>query len=340
MRRTFLTPLAAAVALAAVLLTVELSPGSERPVAARAAPPPPAPRLPAGTPRGRIEHVSFFSRALGRRAAFQVYLPAVYAQRSAQGTRFPVLYLLHPPHAPRDFRRRGWLVEQADRLMAQGKARPMLLVLPLGDTHRFHDDTEWANAHAGRYAGFVLDVVHAVDRRFATIADRDHRGIGGVSEGGYGALNIALRHLRMFSVVQSWSGYFVEEPTAAFTGASSAQLAANSPADYVAALAPEIRRLGLRAWIFQGEKDQEHPQNMAAFSAELARAGAEVHWGYFPGGHSWALWRKQVPRMLRSAGAWFARGAASAHRGRLVRQGGMPAPWDSYYHYRGHPRRR
>jgi enterochelin esterase-like enzyme len=339
MRRILVLPLVASLVLAVALVSVDLAPGPARQVTARAAGPPPAPPLPPGTPRGTLRRVVFRSPALGRRAAFQIYLPAGYQQAVAQGARFPVLYLLHPPHAPRDFLRRGWLVEQADRLMASGAVRPMLLVLPLGDTHRFHDDTEWANAGAGRYQGFVLDVVHAVDRRFATLARRDDRGLAGVSEGGYGALNIGLHRLGDFSVLESWSGYFREEPTAAFTGASAAELVDNSPADYVGAVAPQIRRLGLRAWIYQGEKDQEHPENLAAFSAELARAGAEVHWGYFPGGHSWALWRREIPRMLRSAGAWFARGAAVAHRGALVRVGGQPAPWNSYYHFRGHRRR-
>jgi hypothetical protein len=40
--------------------------------------------------------------------------------------------------------------------------------------------------------------------------------------------------------------------------------------------------------------------------------------------------------MLRAASAWFARGAATAHRAELVRLGGAPAPWNSYYHFRGH----
>ncbi|MEA2254269.1 MAG: hypothetical protein QOG35_314 [Solirubrobacteraceae bacterium] len=292
---------------------------------------------PASVAAGTLRTVRFASPALGRRAAFSVYLPPGYDQAVARGHRYPVLYLLHPPRGrPNDYVTRGDLDYAADTMIAAHAIHPMLLVIPDGRTPRFGDDTEWANADAGRYEDFVVDVVHQVDARFATRADRAHRGIAGLSEGGYGALNIGLHRLDLFSVVQSWSGYFVQTPTTAFDGASAALLAANSPADYVDSLAPSIRRAGLRAFLYQGEKDQEHAEKLAAFSARLAGAGAEVDWGYFPGGHGWGLWRRETPRMLRAASAWLSRPPRHARAG-LTRLGGAAAPWSSYYHYRGTP---
>ncbi|MEA2278679.1 MAG: hypothetical protein QOC78_3639 [Solirubrobacteraceae bacterium] len=293
---------------------------------------------PASVPAGTRRTVTFVSPALRRRASFSVYLPAGYDRAAAGGRRYPVLYLLHPPRGrPDDYVTRGDLDYAADTLIARHAIQPMLLVIPDGRTARFGDDTEWANADAGRYEDFVVDVVHQVDARFATRADRAHRGIAGLSEGGYGALNIALHRLDLFSVAQSWSGYFVQTPTTAFDHASAALLATNSPADYVDALAPTIRRLGLRTFLYQGERDQEHAEKLAGFSAQLAGAGAEVDWGYFPGGHGWGLWRRETPRMLRAAGASFSRSPRHAHAGRLARLGGAAAPWNSYYHYRGKP---
>src|SRR5256885_10152258 len=106
---------------------------------------------------------------------------------------------------------------------------------------------------------YVLDVVQDVDRRFATLADRRHRGIAGVSEGAYGALNIALHHLAMFSVAESWSGYFTQTPSGPFAGASPVALRANSPGAYVSALSAPIHRLGLRAWLLQARLDWRSP---------------------------------------------------------------------------------
>jgi predicted esterase len=154
---------------------------------------------------------------------------------------------------------------------------------------------------------YVVDVVHDVDHRFATLPLRRDRGIAGVSEGGYGALNIALHHLGMFSVAESWSGYFTQTPSGPFTGAAPAVLRANSPAAYVSALSPRIHRLGLRTWLLQGRLDWRSPRALRAFATELHAAGADVHYGFFPGGHDWGLWRAQTPRMLMAASHWFAR---------------------------------
>src|SRR5919197_562792 len=95
-----------------------------------------------------------------------------------------------------------------DELFAKRLARPMILVMPYGSTGTF-TDKEWADgATQGEgWAKFVSrDVVRAVDSRFRTIPRAADRAIGGLSEGGYGAINIALQHPREFGVVESWSG--------------------------------------------------------------------------------------------------------------------------------------
>jgi enterochelin esterase-like enzyme len=169
----------------------------------------------------------------------------------------------------------------------------------------------------------VLDVVHDADRRLATIADRQGRVIAGLSEGGYGALNIALHHLGTFSGAQSWSGYFRQTPTQSFTGASRAALQANSPLVEVPRRARTIRHLGFRAWVYQGLSDPARPSDERQFVRVLAGAGAAVHYGFFPGGHDWGLWRAQVPRMLVAASHWFA-SPAGRTRPELVRVGVTP----------------
>jgi S-formylglutathione hydrolase FrmB len=177
--------------------------------------------------------------------------------------------------------------------------------MPGGKSGVLGADTEWANTPSGQWMDYVVDVVGDVDHRFATRADRQHRGIAGDSEGAYGAVNVALHHLDLFSVFESWGGYFTETPTGVFAKASAASLRANSPAAYVASLAPRIRRLGLRAWLFQGRTDSQDPALVTAFSGDLHRAGADVRLGFFPGGHDWGLFRAQAPRMLVAAGRWF-----------------------------------
>ena len=269
----------------------------------------PAPVTPKGVPAGRIVNSTFYSPALGARRSFYVYLPAGYARAAARGRRFPVMYLLHaPPGRPVGYFSAGALGVDADVLTHRHRIRPLMIVVPNGKSGTYGNDTEWANARAGRYEDFVLDVVRAVDRRYATLADRGHRVIGGLSAGGYGAVNIALHHLRVFGGVQSWSGYFANDARTSqvFAGESPAAVAYNSPAQLVPKLAPEIRRLGLHAFLYSGLSDREPGRRqLSGFAALLRRAGARTGSALYPGGHDWRLWRSQGPHMLELASAWF-----------------------------------
>jgi enterochelin esterase-like enzyme len=269
----------------------------------------PVPATPPGIARGTVREVSFHSQATGADSRYLVYLPPGYDRMSAHGRRFPVLYLLHgSPGRLTDFVDIGAVHVAANVLIAHHQMPPMILVMPAGKTgSRFGADTEWANTGAGRWMDYVLDVVGDVDRRFATIRDRRGRGLAGDSEGGFAAANIALHHPDEFSVIESWAGYFTETPTSVFKGASAAALRANSPAAYVGALAPQIRRLGLRAWLYQGRVDVADPAALRRFGSELHAAGADVHVAFFPGGHDWRLFRARTPEMLAAAGRWFAR---------------------------------
>jgi enterochelin esterase-like enzyme len=260
---------------------------------------------PAGIARGRIETVRFYSPAIGRENRYLVYLPPGYARAARRGRRFGVMYLLHgSPGKMTAFTSIDAIDVRANVMIARHQMRRMILVMPGGE-QGLHGDTEWANDRAGRWEDFVMDVVRDVDHRFATRATRRYRALAGVSEGAYGALNIGLHHLKQFSVIESWSGYFTQTPTGPFAGALPATIAANSPADYVASLAPEIRRLGLRAWLLQGKTDWRSPRLFRDFADALHAAGADVRYGFFPGGHDWGLWRAQTPRMLIAASRWF-----------------------------------
>jgi enterochelin esterase-like enzyme len=286
----------------------------------------PAPRTPHAVPAGSTRVVHIWSEALHQRRAYLVYTPPGYAAEAERGRRFPVLYLLHaPPGRPDGYFLAGAIGVRANELIAQHRIRPLLMVLPYGKSRLYGSDTEWANARAGRFMDFVLDVVHDVDHRFATEADRRDRAIAGLSEGGYGALNIALHHLDAFSIAESWSGYFQQTPTQAFTGASPAFLRANSPVDEVPRLVPPIRRLGFRAWLYQGLSDPAPAQRLTQFGRRLAGAGAAVRFGFFPGAHDWGLWRAQVPRMLQAVSDWFGR-SPERTRPSLAEVGAPPPP--------------
>lgn len=244
---------------------------------------------------GRLLDVNFYSRALHRRAFYLVYLPPGYNP----ARRYPVFYLLHGmPGRPQAYVDIGNIDVRLDDLVSLHRMRPMILVFPdgriNGDTY---SDSEWANTAAGNYNTFVVDVVHDVDRRFASIPRRQDRVIGGLSAGAYGAINVALHHLAVFSSLQVWSGYFIQSRVGVFAHASPALLRDNSPLDYAFRLRHTLALDPLRAFMFVGRHDPASLQ-IEPMAHELRTAGARVGYAIYPGGHDWGEWYPRLNQLL------------------------------------------
>lgn len=254
--------------------------------------------------RGTSTRFYVTSAALGgRRQPVDVYLPPGYATHPHR--RYAVLYLLHGfPGRPGAFLQtvRAGVVE--DVLLAAHRIRPLILVMPFGSTGSF-TDKEWANGVRKNeaWATFVArDVVHAVDTRYRTIARGSGRVLGGLSEGGYGALNIGFQHPREFRVLESWSGYERADKIASIFGqhASATLLAANSPNMLLPKVASTLRRDHVFVWFYSGSTDRLSKQNIA-FARELARFQVPYKFILTHGGHNWALWRGTASRALIAA---------------------------------------
>jgi enterochelin esterase-like enzyme len=249
--------------------------------------------------RGTATRFYLASPALGGRTQpVDVYLPPGYATHTA--LRYPVLYLLHGfPGRPGAFLKtvRAGVVE--DELLAKHKLRPLILVMPFGSTGSFTDE-EWANGVGkdSAWETFVArDVVRAVDRRYRTIRSGTARALAGLSEGGYGALNIALHHPGEFRVIESWSGYSRADDVGSVFGRRPDLLAYNSPLLTLGAAAPALRRAHTFFWFYTGTDDKLRGQN-AAFSAALTAAHLPHRFFVVRGGHNWALWRGNAARAL------------------------------------------
>ena len=276
----------------------------------------PPPKDPVGVAPGHLYHEKFYSAALGRKRSFLVYTPPGYRAAAARGVRFPVLYLLHgSPGHPKKFIDVAAAGVALDTAVNHNLVRPYIIVMPNGTDGTFRSDTEWANTPHGRYETFVIETVRATEHRFATLRGRRFRAIAGYSEGAYAAINIALHHLKMFSIAESWSGYGREHRKGPFAQASNLQIFQNSPSLYAPTLAAQLQRWPLSAYLYSGRSDAGMP-GQRHLAAVLGLSGAHVHFATFPGSHDWALWRGQTPRMIRWAGRMFARKppAASAPR--------------------------
>lgn len=138
-----------------------------------------------------------------------VWLPPSYDAEPAR--RWPVIVwlggftadgetaLAHRPFEPS-------VPERFERALARGEAREAILVMP--DCCTRFGGSEYANSPAtGRYFDHVADeIVPEIDRRFRSLAARDHRGVAGKSSGGIGALRFAMRRPDLFAACASHSG--------------------------------------------------------------------------------------------------------------------------------------
>jgi S-formylglutathione hydrolase FrmB len=149
------------------------------------------------------EHLA--SRALGRDLLYSLYLPPGYG-RGEQ--RYPTLYLLHGV----DGNQLEWLHDGAvrqtlDRLIRDGRIAPMIVVMPEGDNSWYVDSKSIGGP--GDYATAIADeLVAEIDATLSTKAGPRHRGIGGLSMGGFGALRLAFQQPFRFVAAASFSGAF------------------------------------------------------------------------------------------------------------------------------------
>jgi S-formylglutathione hydrolase FrmB len=197
--------------------------------------------LPAGvTPLATSDVWSYSAHAHGIISQLSVRGPAdraphtvwVWRPPGPDSARIPVLYFLHGnPGGARDAFRHG-LAAILDHRLLDGYP-PFVVACPDGNGEH-HSDTEWANSADGtdmvesRLLDAVIPAVEGADER-----SEARRAIVGFSMGGYGAMNIALRHPGEFGQIVSIAGYFhVDDPSGMFAGRRSL-IAANSPARHL-----------------------------------------------------------------------------------------------------------
>lgn len=161
-------------------------------------------------PHGRVEKVLYTSSALnGITRRLHVYLPPNYDQLS-KTQKLPTLYLLHgggDNDASWSSVGRANLI--LDNLYAEGKLKPMIVVMPAGHTPVQGFFMGAGDKQDPFCRDFVQDIVPFVEKNYPVSAKREHRAVAGLSMGGVQTLNLALWNPGLFSYVYPMStGYF------------------------------------------------------------------------------------------------------------------------------------
>jgi hypothetical protein len=205
-----------------------------------------------------------------------VYLPPGFTTER----RYPVVYLLHGmPGSPRIYvGAPSHLALVAKQLIASG-ARPFIAVVPYAGPAKHRGHAEWA----GRWEDYLVhDVVPWTDRYLPTIRSAAGRTLGGLSAGGFGAVDIGLRHPGLFGTLESWSGYFRPLHDGPFVDASAADLAAHDPSLLVRREAPRLRDVRFELSTDNLGHGPVSPEMTTAFVSELHSLGLRCAYWHVP----------------------------------------------------------
>jgi len=249
-------------------------------------------------PHGEVHHHFYHSDIVGDDRDYFVYTPPGYDPNAKR--LYPVLYLFH---GFSDDASAWTAVGRAniilDNLIAQGKAKPMLMVMPLG--YGVPEVVKPGSAGLGdpemrdrNYAKFrdalLLEMIPRVEEEYRVSNDRNSRAIAGLSMGGAESLYIGLNSLDKFSWIGSFSAGGSVDSEKMFSmlrgGKDNAQ----------------IHLL----WIACGADDRLIEPNRA-FRAFLTTKDVHFEAVETPGAHVWMVWRRNLaafaPLLFQSSGS-------------------------------------
>lgn len=249
-----------------------------------------------GVAHGNVSKVWYHSSVLGFDRRMYVYTPAGY---EAGSQKYPVFYLLHGAGGDEDaWTNMGRAAQIMDNLIAQGKAKPMIVVMTNGNANQAGAQNEIAPipstgeqgmAAYQRYAGkfeehLVKDVVPYIEKNYRTLTGRDNRAIAGLSMGGGHTQTITNNNPGMFGYIGVYSMGIMN-------------MGQQNPADAERIEKERIAKLtalkdsGQKLyWIACGKDDFVY-KGVVTLRETLDKVGLKYTYRESTGGHTWANWR-------------------------------------------------
>ncbi|WP_185972406.1 alpha/beta hydrolase [Georgenia yuyongxinii] len=255
------------------------------------------------TTGGHLSSVQIPAPSLGiAGGSTEIYTPAGY--ESSPGRRYPVIYLITgSPGTPADWFRAG-RVDSTLEALTRAHVIPPAIVVAMGTGAGAMEDTEYLNVVGGpQVETYYTDVVIAyIDAHYRTVPDRAHRVVGGISSGGFGALNVGLHHLDLYSTILAFEPYGDPGPGSVdrLLGGDLARYRANSPAEYIRTM--DFSQ-PVRVFLDVGGATGRDVTAVQALARDLTARGQVVRFRVEPGEHhTWSETAAGLPYGLAFAG--------------------------------------
>jgi enterochelin esterase-like enzyme len=237
-------------------------------------------------PHGAVAAVTYYSKSLGRHRRMHVYTPPGY-ERS--GGRYPVFYLLHgSSDSDASWSTIGRAGIILDNLIADRKAKPMIVVMPAGHTTSLA--RRGPNSSDEFAKDFREDLAPYVEKNYRVLARRGDRAIAGLSMGGSQTMLIAFANLERYGYVGVFSSGVVG-PMRTLPGAPPAPPGPSWEERNQKALGNPSLKKGLKLlWIATGKEDQGRTRTVQTVEM-LRKHGFQPVYKESERGHVWLNWR-------------------------------------------------
>lgn len=231
---------------------------------------------------GSLSQVWYNSPSLKLNRRMYVYTPPGYENSS---DKYPVLYLLHGGGGDEDawtsLGRANYIL---DNLIAQGKAKPMIVVMTNGNAFQTSSLRTAPNApvmtretflkYAGMFEGsLVKDVIPYIEKNYRVKASKESRAVAGLSMGGMHTITASIEYPDVFAYIGVFSsGIFQPSP--------------DQEAKFMA-----LKKAGVnKYWVACGKDDFVMESNKRLLDM-LNKTGIKHEYFENAGGHTWANWR-------------------------------------------------
>ncbi len=257
-------------------------------------------------PHGDVRMVLYPSKTMGVDRYMWVYTPPGYDKSNA---KYPVYYLLHGNGETQN----GWVMNGRaniilDNLIADGKAQPMVVVMPHGHPVQsasvgpYKEVPPLAEQGLRNYRLFTKELLEEIlpniEKNYRVSTDADHRALGGLSMGAMQSVAIGLAHPELFHYVLAYSGGF----GSLGVETASQDVVTQAPWKNVLANPADAKKLRL-LFLGSGQDEAGLLSPGKQLASLLKEKGVRVEWADHPGGHVFSVWRhhlnESVPMLFR-----------------------------------------
>lgn len=232
-------------------------------------------------PHGDVRIKRYHSKVTNSWRQFYVYTPPGYDANASES--YPVLYILHGGGEDE----RGWAMQGKtdlilDNLIAAGKAKPMLVVMPSANV----GGNAFDESGLKRFEAELKDVLMPfVEKAYRVKPGSQNRALAGLSMGGLHTLYTGIKNTNLFSALGVFSSGWIHPAQAKVADAQYAFMKEN---------AASINKNLSQFWIAMGGKEDIAWKNCQVMMERLKELGIKHSYSEYPGGHTWPVWRNNL----------------------------------------------